>query len=60
MITQHEIIIINDNSSDKTRDVVERLKSKDRRIKLINRSLCPNGVGRVYEMDTRKSLVNIV
>jgi dolichol-phosphate mannosyltransferase len=41
----HEIIIVNDNSSDDTAEITSRLAQKDSRIKLINRTP-PNGVGR--------------
>lgn len=40
----HEIIIVNDNSTDQTADVTWDLAQRDPRIKLINRSR-PNGVG---------------
>ena len=40
-----EILIVNDNSSDNTVQVVNQLSDRDNRIKLINRSM-PNGVGR--------------
>ena len=41
----HEILIVNDNSSDNTIEVVCELSLRDPRIKLLNRSK-PNGVGR--------------
>jgi dolichol-phosphate mannosyltransferase len=40
-----EILIVNDNSSDNTAEVVNELSDRDKRIKVINRSQ-PNGVGR--------------
>jgi dolichol-phosphate mannosyltransferase len=40
----HEIILVNDNSSDDTEAVARRIAATDSRIKLINRSM-PNGVG---------------
>ena len=40
-----EIIIVNDNSSDNTKNIVNKLTKTHNRIKLINRSM-PNGVGR--------------
>jgi glycosyltransferase involved in cell wall biosynthesis/SAM-dependent methyltransferase len=40
-----EILIVNDNSSDDTAEVVNELSDRDKRIKVINRSK-PNGVGR--------------
>ncbi len=33
-----EIIIVNDNSNDKTQNIIEKLQDKDKRIKLINHS----------------------
>ncbi|MGA8595875.1 MAG: glycosyltransferase, partial [Bryobacteraceae bacterium] len=41
----HEIILVNDNSSDKTGEVIDELARKDSRIKPIHRTP-PNGVGR--------------
>lgn len=41
----HEIILVNDGSTDRTRDVMMELASKDGRIKLLHRGP-PNGVGR--------------
>jgi dolichol-phosphate mannosyltransferase len=41
----HEIILIDDNSSDKTKQVIESLREDDSRIKPVYRS-GPNGVGR--------------
>lgn len=41
----HEIIIVNDNSTDETSEVVRRLAVEDSRIKLLDREP-PNGVGR--------------
>jgi dolichol-phosphate mannosyltransferase len=41
----YEIVIVNDNSKDETRTVVEALIKKDRRIKLVNRTP-PGGFGR--------------
>ena len=41
----HEIILVNDNSTDETAQVAKRLASRDPRIKLLNRTK-PNGVGR--------------
>jgi dolichol-phosphate mannosyltransferase len=40
----HEIVIVNDNSTDHTDEVVGRLAASDPRIHLVNRSK-PNGVG---------------
>jgi glycosyltransferase involved in cell wall biosynthesis len=44
----HEVIIVNDNSSDDTAEVTSLLARKDARIKLINRTP-PNGVGRALK-----------
>lgn len=44
----HEIIIVNDNSTDQTARVTRELSKRDPRIKLINRSR-PNGVGRALK-----------
>jgi dolichol-phosphate mannosyltransferase len=41
----YEIILVNDNSNDKTSDVIDELATKDPRIKRIHRTP-PNGVGR--------------
>jgi glycosyltransferase involved in cell wall biosynthesis len=41
----YEIILVNDNSNDKTGDVIDELANKDPRIKPIHRTP-PNGVGR--------------
>jgi ubiquinone/menaquinone biosynthesis C-methylase UbiE len=41
----HEVIIVNDNSTDDTAEVASLLAQKDSRIKVINRTP-PNGVGR--------------
>jgi len=40
----HEIVFVNDNSSDRTAEVTRELASRDPRIKLLNRQP-PNGVG---------------
>lgn len=40
----HEIVIVNDNSTDDTSDIVSSLAAFDRRIRLVNRTK-PNGVG---------------
>jgi glycosyltransferase involved in cell wall biosynthesis len=41
----HEIVIVNDNSTDQTGEVTRRIASRDPRVKLIDRKP-PNGVGR--------------
>ncbi len=41
----HEIIIVNDNSKDRTADVTREIMAREPRLKLINRQP-PNGVGR--------------
>lgn len=41
----HEIILLNDNSNDKTGDVIDELARQDPRIKPVHRAP-PNGVGR--------------
>lgn len=41
----HEIILVDDNSRDRTAEVAENLGKEDPRIKLVRRSM-PNGVGR--------------
>ncbi|MDH5457408.1 MAG: glycosyltransferase [Nitrospinota bacterium] len=41
----HEIVLVDDNSRDRTAEVAERLGQEDPRIKLVRRSM-PNGVGR--------------
>ncbi len=41
----HEIILLNDNSKDKTGDVIDELARQDARIKSVHRAP-PNGVGR--------------
>ncbi len=44
----HEIIIVNDNSTDQTAEVTRELSACNPRLKLINRSH-PNGVGRALK-----------
>jgi len=41
----HEIIVVDDNSTDRTADVVEGLMRADKRVRLVRRK-SPNGVGR--------------
>ena len=41
----HEIVLVDDNSRDRTAEVAEQLGREDPRIKLVRRSM-PNGVGR--------------
>ncbi len=41
----HEILLVNDNSRDRTADVIREISQTDSRVKLIDRSP-PNGVGR--------------
>ena len=41
----HEIVLVDDNSRDRTAEVAEQLRQGDPRIKLVRRSI-PNGVGR--------------
>lgn len=41
----HEIIIVNDNSTDRTEDISRQLAHNDSRVKILNRTP-PNGVGR--------------
>ncbi len=41
----HEIVLVDDNSRDRTAAVAEQLSKEDSRIKLVRRSM-PNGVGR--------------
>jgi ubiquinone/menaquinone biosynthesis C-methylase UbiE len=41
----HEIVLVDDNSRDRTAEVAEQLGQEDPRIKLVRRSM-PNGVGR--------------
>ena len=41
----YEIVVVNDNSKDKTPEIVRALQKKDRGIKLVNRTL-PGGFGR--------------
>src|SRR4029077_14090907 len=40
----HEIVIVNDNSTDSTAEVVGKLAASEPRVRLVNRSK-PNGVG---------------
>lgn len=41
----HEIVLVDDNSRDRTAEVIQQLGQEDPRIKLVRRSM-PNGVGR--------------
>jgi dolichol-phosphate mannosyltransferase len=41
----HEIVLVDDNSRDRTAEVAEQLGREDPRVKLVRRSM-PNGVGR--------------
>jgi dolichol-phosphate mannosyltransferase len=41
----HEIVIVNDNSKDKTAEVAGEIARRDKRVRVINRTP-PNGVGR--------------
>ena len=41
----HEIIIVNDNSTDRTADVAREISKREPRVKLVDRKP-PNGVGR--------------
>lgn len=41
----HEILLVNDNSTDRTREVAEEIALREPRVRLLNR-LPPNGVGR--------------
>jgi glycosyltransferase involved in cell wall biosynthesis/SAM-dependent methyltransferase len=50
----HEIILVNDNSNDKTGDVIDQLAVKDLRIKPIHRAP-PNGVGRAIKDGLREA-----
>ena len=58
----HEIIPIDDNSTDKTREVIQQLAQEDPRIKPVLRSP-PNGVGRAiadgYRVATGKYILSI-
>jgi dolichol-phosphate mannosyltransferase len=51
----YEIILVNDNSKDKTGDIIDELTRKDCRIKAIHRS-APNGVGRALADGLRVSV----
>lgn len=42
-----EIIVVNDGSRDSTKEIVESIKVKDKRIKLINHEF-PRGIGNSY------------
>jgi dolichol-phosphate mannosyltransferase len=44
----HEIIIVNDNSTDQTADVVQTIAKAEPQVRLINRTK-PNGVGRALK-----------
>jgi len=49
-----EIVIVDDNSDDKTAEIVKKLAEEDRRIKFIRRSP-PNGVGRALRDGLREA-----
>jgi glycosyltransferase involved in cell wall biosynthesis len=40
----YELVIVNDGSTDRTRSIVERMRKKDKKIRLVNRKP-PNGFG---------------
>lgn len=50
----HEFILVDDNSKDKTRQVLERMAEKDPRVKPVIRTP-PNGVGRALSDGMRKA-----
>lgn len=58
----HEIILVNDNSTDETAAVVRRLEEKDPRVRLVDRSP-PPGVGRAlrdgYAATTGKYILSM-
>ena len=58
----HEILVVNDNSTDATESVTRQLSKAEPRIKLINRSK-PNGVGRAladgYRAATGKYILSM-
>lgn len=49
----HEIVIVNDNSRDRTAEVTRQVMEREPRVKLINRRP-PNGVGRALATGTRR------
>jgi dolichol-phosphate mannosyltransferase len=55
----HEIILLNDNSNDKTGDVIDELAHQDPRIKSVHRAP-PNGVGRTITDGLRLATGNYV
>lgn len=58
----HEIIIVNDNSRDRTADVTREIMSREPRVKLLDRKP-PNGVGRAlrdgYEAATGRYILTM-
>ncbi len=44
----HEIIVVNDNSTDETANAVKTIAKADPRVRLVNRTM-PNGVGRALK-----------
>ena len=58
----HEIVLVNDNSTDATRDVIEELAGKDARIRPVHR-VAPNGVGRAladgFQVATGKYVLSL-
>ena len=53
----YEIVVVNDNSKDKTPDIVRNLQKKDHNIKLVNR-IPPGGFGRAVRSGLENFLFN--
>jgi len=52
---EHEIIIVNDGSTDNTQEKIEKMARKDKHIKLVNRPKGDNGFGKAVKTGYKKA-----